>query len=169
MAQMPPWLGSSGDISCVSPPSIGSLVASPPRRCGTTWCSHPWPRPRCGAWSPGRAKRSDVSDARDRHANVEVAYPLQKMEAYDGIAVLATNLRGNVDEAFTRRLSVIVEFPPPDVERRAAIWKASLGSKVPLGDDVDLVDIAERFDLRGGDIPPAPPRPPTWPPTTDRW
>src|SRR2546426_860625 len=58
-------------------------------------------------------KRSDVSDAHDRYANVEIAYLLQRMEMFEGIAILATNLRSNLDEAFARRLHVLVDFPAP--------------------------------------------------------
>lgn len=72
-------------------------------------------------------KRSQVKDAHDRHANVESAYLLQRMESFDGIAVLTTNLRANLDEAFTRRLDVIAEFPVPDEERRRALWERCLG------------------------------------------
>ena len=64
-------------------------------------------------------KRSEVSDAKDRYANVEVAYLLQRLESYEGVAVLATNLRTNIDDAFTRRLDTVVDFPEPSEEYRA--------------------------------------------------
>jgi hypothetical protein len=96
-------------------------------------------------------KRSEVSDARDRYANLEVAYLLQRMESFDGLAVLATNLRANLDEAFARRLSLIVEFTRPDVTQRQALWAKSLAA-VPLADDIDLDFCADAFDLAGGDI-----------------
>jgi len=95
-------------------------------------------------------KRSPVGDAHDRHANIEVAYLLQRMESFDGLAVLATNLRGNVDEAFLRRLDAIVDFAPPDAAARADLWRRCLG-RVPR-DDVDVRLLAERFDLSGGGI-----------------
>ena len=63
-------------------------------------------------------KRSEVRDANDRYANIEVAYLLQRMETFDGLAILATNLRANVDEAFARRLDMVVDFPSPDVSLR---------------------------------------------------
>jgi hypothetical protein len=63
-------------------------------------------------------KRSEVKDARDRYANIEVAYLLQQIESYDGVAIMATNLRQNLDEAFTRRLDFLVDFPFPDTEYR---------------------------------------------------
>ncbi|HLL64126.1 MAG TPA: ATP-binding protein [Micromonosporaceae bacterium] len=96
-------------------------------------------------------KRSEVSDARDRYANLEVAYLLQRMESFDGLAILATNLRSNLDDAFARRLSLIVEFARPDVAERRVLWQQSLAA-VPLADDVDLDFCAAAFDLAGGDI-----------------
>ncbi len=68
-------------------------------------------------------KRSEVSDARDRYANVEVAYLLQRMETFDGLGILATNLKTNLDEAFARRLSMVVDFPDPDAGLRLALWE----------------------------------------------
>jgi SpoVK/Ycf46/Vps4 family AAA+-type ATPase len=97
-------------------------------------------------------KRSEVSDAHDRYANVEVAYLLQRMELFDGIAILATNLRSNLDEAFTRRLDVIVEFPEPEEEHRRALWDRSLGPRVPRAGDLDLDFLARAFRLSGGNI-----------------
>ena len=69
-------------------------------------------------------KRSEVKDARDRYANVEVAYLLQRMESFDGVAILTTNLRANVDEAFIRRLDAIVDFPMPEEDDRRRLWRA---------------------------------------------
>lgn len=97
-------------------------------------------------------KRSEVKDARDRYANVESAYLLQRMESLDGIAVLTTNLRSNVDEAFTRRIDVIADFPLPDRVQRLALWDRCLGTAMPRGDDLDLEFCAERFELAGGSI-----------------
>jgi hypothetical protein len=97
-------------------------------------------------------KRSEVKDARDRYANVESAYLLQRIESFDGIAVLTTNLRANVDEAFTRRIDVIADFPMPDARQRLALWDRCLGAALPRGDDLDLAFCAERFELAGGSI-----------------
>ncbi|MFJ9809695.1 AAA family ATPase [Streptomyces sp. NPDC101158] len=97
-------------------------------------------------------KRSEVKDAHDRHANVESAYLLQRMESFDGIAVLTTNLRANLDEAFTRRLDVIADFPVPDAAQRLALWERCLGDRLPRADDLDLDFCAERFELAGGNI-----------------
>ncbi|MFF0428612.1 AAA family ATPase [Streptomyces sp. NPDC004520] len=97
-------------------------------------------------------KRSEVKDAHDRHANIESAYLLQRMESFDGIAVLTTNLRANLDEAFTRRLDVVADFPVPDAGQRLALWDRCLGDRLPRGDDLDLAFCADRFELAGGSI-----------------
>jgi hypothetical protein len=97
-------------------------------------------------------KRSEVRDAHDRYANIESAYLLQRMENFDGFALLATNLRANLDEAFTRRLDVIVDFPPPDEIRRRQLWDRCLGAAPPRRADLDLGFLATAFDLTGGHI-----------------
>ena len=97
-------------------------------------------------------KRSDVKSSNDRHANVEVAYLLQRMERYDGVAILTTNLRNNLDDAFTRRLDVILAFPEPGVLDRKALWQRHLPSTVPMEDDVDLDLLAEHLAVTGGII-----------------
>jgi AAA+ superfamily predicted ATPase len=97
-------------------------------------------------------KRSEVRDARDRYANVEVAYLLQRLENYDGLAVLTTNLRGNIDEAFIRRLDCVMEFPLPEETERLRIWRLALPAMAPLADDVDLQFLARKFKLAGGHI-----------------
>ena len=97
-------------------------------------------------------KRSEVKDAQDRYANLEVGYLLQRMEAYSGVAVLATNLRANLDDAFTRRLNFIVTFPFPDEEYRLKIYKVLMPPGMPLADDVNLEWMASHFKLAGGSI-----------------
>jgi hypothetical protein len=97
-------------------------------------------------------KRSAVKDAHDRYANIEVAYLLQRMEGYPGGVVLATNLRRNMDDAFLRRLDVVVEFPFPEPADRRRIWRSVMPATAPLADDVDLDFLAERFKLAGGGI-----------------
>ncbi|WP_273652785.1 ATP-binding protein [Cellulomonas fimi] len=97
-------------------------------------------------------RRSEVKDAHDRYANIESAYLLQRMETFDGLAILATNLRANIDEAFVRRLDVVVDFPLPDATQRVALWDASLGPRVPRASDVDLEFCADAFELAGGAI-----------------
>ena len=84
-------------------------------------------------------KRSEVKDAHDRHANIEVGYLLQKMDEYEGIAVLATNLRQNMDEAFIRRLHIIVEFPFPDEVERRRIWGTIFPPEVPIAPESTLI------------------------------
>ncbi len=97
-------------------------------------------------------KRSDVKDAHDRYANIEVAYLLQKMEEYQGISILATNFKNNLDEAFTRRIQVLVDFPIPDEENRKLIWKNMLPKQAPVSSDVDLEFLSRSFGITGGDI-----------------
>lgn len=97
-------------------------------------------------------KRSEVKDAHDRYANVESAYLLQRMESFDGLAILATNLRANLDDAFTRRLDLIVDFPVPDAPQRLLLWDRSLGPHLPRAADLDLPFCAEAFELAGGNI-----------------
>ncbi len=97
-------------------------------------------------------KRSEVKDAHDRYANIEVSYLLQRMEAYDGVAILATNFRDNLDAAFTRRIHVTVEFPFPHTADRDRIWRALLPAAVPQADDVNLAFLARQFPLAGGGI-----------------
>jgi len=96
-------------------------------------------------------KRSEVKDARDRYANIEVSYLLQRLEAYDGLVVLATNFEKNVDEAFLRRIHVRVEFSMPGIDERRAIWAANLPSSAPI-DEVDVDWLSERFELSGAAI-----------------
>ena len=99
-------------------------------------------------------KRSSVGDSRDRYANQEVAYLLQRMETFDGITVLATNLRGNLDPAFARRLQFMVHFPDPDEATRARLWRHHL-AQLPSTDPDDPVDVdvlAARLEVAGGDI-----------------
>jgi hypothetical protein len=97
-------------------------------------------------------KRSEVRDAHDRYANIESAYLLQRLETFDGLAVLATNLRSNIDEGFTRRLDAIIDFPAPTSELRAALWRQCLSPPLPVADDVDIAFCAESFELAGGNI-----------------
>ena len=97
-------------------------------------------------------KRSEVRDSHDRYANIEISYLLQKMEEYQGISILATNLRQNLDDAFMRRLQAVVEFPFPDEEYRARIWKSIFPKETPLAPDVDFNLLAREIPLAGGNI-----------------
>ncbi|MDI7274997.1 MAG: ATP-binding protein, partial [Anaerolineae bacterium] len=97
-------------------------------------------------------KRSEVRDSHDRYANIEISYLLQRMEAYEGVTILATNLRANLDEAFTRRLQFAVDFPFPEEADRLRIWQTLFPAGVPRDPDVDLPFLARRHKLAGGSI-----------------
>ncbi|HSJ96579.1 MAG TPA: ATP-binding protein [Myxococcota bacterium] len=97
-------------------------------------------------------KRSEVKDAHDRYANIEVAYLLQKMEEHDGVAILASNMARNLDQAFARRMHYVVEFPRPDGELRERLWRGMFPQQAPLAPDVDFAFLAGQFDTSGGDI-----------------
>ncbi|NEO31301.1 MAG: ATP-binding protein [Symploca sp. SIO3C6] len=97
-------------------------------------------------------KRSEVRDAHDRYANIEIGYLLQKMEEYEGISILTTNLRHNLDEAFVRRLAFTIHFPFPDEASRGQIWEKIWPMQVPLAEDVDVDFLARQFKLSGGNI-----------------
>jgi hypothetical protein len=97
-------------------------------------------------------KRSEVRDAHDRYANIEISYLLQRMEAYDGVTILATNLGANLDEAFTRRLQFAVDFPFPDEADRLRIWQTLFPADIPTHSELDLALLARRFELAGGNI-----------------
>lgn len=97
------------------------------------------------------AKRTEVSDSHDRHANAQTAHLLQKMEEYGGIVVLATNLEGNIDPAFKRRLHFTLEFLKPDAAARAALWRKFIPEALPR-EDIDFVFLANAFDLSPAEI-----------------
>ncbi|NJQ07038.1 ATP-binding protein [Streptomyces lonarensis] len=96
-------------------------------------------------------KRSEVKDSHDRYANLESAYLLQRLESFDGIALLTTNLRSNIDDAFTRRLDMVVDFPFPDPAQRLALWHHGL-KHVPRVDGLSPDALADTFELAGGSI-----------------
>ena len=97
-------------------------------------------------------KRSEVKDAHDRYANIEVSYLLQRMERFDGVAILATNLKQNLDEAFLRRIDFVVDFPAPQAAGRLELWRKLAATAAPLAEDVDFALLAERYELTGGAI-----------------
>ncbi|MCD7830572.1 MAG: ATP-binding protein [Clostridiales bacterium] len=97
-------------------------------------------------------KRSEVKDAHDRNANVEVAYLLQQIEEHDGVCIMATNLIGNIDAAFMRRITYVVRFPFPDAAMREEIYRRTIPASAPLADDIDWAFLAEKFELSGGHI-----------------
>ena len=97
-------------------------------------------------------KRSEVKDSHDRNANVEVAYLLQQIEEYDGVCILATNLVGNIDAAFMRRITYVVHFPFPEPPARERIYRGMLPADAPVAEDIDWQFLAEKFELSGGHI-----------------
>ncbi len=97
-------------------------------------------------------KRSEVRDSHDRYANIEISYLLQKMDQYEGVAVLATNLRENMDEAFVRRLQFVIEFPFPDETHRRALWRGLFPAETPRDAAIDYAFLAKHFRLTGGHI-----------------
>ncbi len=97
-------------------------------------------------------KRTEVSDSHDRYANIEISYLLQKMEEYDGVVILASNLRQNIDEAFVRRIRFIVEFPFPDEESRRRIWQTHFPAAAPVSDQIDFTLLSREFHVSGGHI-----------------
>ena len=97
-------------------------------------------------------KRSEVKDAHDRYANIEVAYLLQKMEQFSGLAILATNLKQNLDEAFARRLTFTVSFPFPEEVERRLLWESMWPVRAQRAADVDLGWFAREFRLSGSNI-----------------
>ena len=97
-------------------------------------------------------KRSEVQDAHDRYANIEVSYLLQRIERFDGVAILATNLKQNLDEAFLRRIDLVIDFPAPHAAERLGLWRRLAATAAPIAADVDFALLAERFELTGGAI-----------------
>ncbi|MBU1754568.1 ATP-binding protein [bacterium] len=96
-------------------------------------------------------KRSEVRDSHDRYANIEIAYLLQRIEQYEGIVILATNLNNNIDEAFNRRIHFSIEFPFPDETHRYLIWKNIFPKEAPV-DGVEFEFLAKNFKLSGGNV-----------------
>ncbi|TCO70116.1 AAA family ATPase [Rhodovulum euryhalinum] len=96
-------------------------------------------------------KRTEVRDANDRFANVETGYLLQRMDSFTGVSVLATNRRKDLDEAFTRRLRYVIEFPVPGAEERLAIWQSVFPAAIDAS-DLDTAFLARQFQITGGHI-----------------
>ena len=97
-------------------------------------------------------KRTDIRDAHDKYANQEVAYLLQRIESYDGLVILATNQRGNIDDAFTRRFQAIIHFPMPGIEEREEIWRKAFPPQIEIAADINWNQIATRYELTGAGI-----------------
>ncbi|MFN0140320.1 MAG: ATP-binding protein [Pyrinomonadaceae bacterium] len=97
-------------------------------------------------------KRTEVSDSRDRYANLEVSYLLERMERFKGLAILATNRKDDLDKAFARRIRHIIDFPVPDEKQRAAIWRQIIPASVAGNSAIDIAFLARQFPLSGGHI-----------------
>ncbi len=97
-------------------------------------------------------KRTSISDAHDKYANQEIAYLLQRLEDYNGLVILSSNMRSNVDEAFGRRLQSVIHFPVPKAEGRLKLWRNTFSDQSQLAVDLDLTAIAEKYELAGGSI-----------------
>ncbi len=97
------------------------------------------------------SKRTEVKDSNDKYSNMESAFLLQKIEEYNGIVILATNLVQNFDEAFKRRMKLMIDFPFPDKARRAEMWRRAFPDKLPLG-DIDFEYLVNEFELSGSNI-----------------
>jgi len=97
-------------------------------------------------------KRTEIRDAHDKYANQEVAYLLQRVESYNGLVILASNQRANIDDAFVRRLHAIIQFPIPRPEERYAIWRKTFPLQIAIADDIDWHHISARHELSGASI-----------------
>jgi SpoVK/Ycf46/Vps4 family AAA+-type ATPase len=97
-------------------------------------------------------KRTEVKDSHDRYANLEISYLLQLLEEFDGLAILTTNLKRNIDDAFLRRLQFNINFPQPGEMERSDLWQLFLHEDLPQGDDIDVGFLARRFALSGASI-----------------
>ena len=95
-------------------------------------------------------KRAEVKDSHDRYANIEVGYLLQRMESFQGLAILTTNVKSALDKAFQRRLRFSIDFPFPDAEQRAEIWKRAFPEPAPIA-DVDAARLST-LNMAGGNI-----------------
>ena len=97
-------------------------------------------------------KRTGISDAHDRFANQEVSYLLQRVEDYPGVVILASNMRSNIDEAFTRRFQSIIYFPVPRINERYKLWSNAFSEKSVLDENIDLHEISAQYEMSGGSI-----------------
>jgi ATPase family associated with various cellular activities (AAA) len=97
-------------------------------------------------------KRTEVKDSHDRYANIETNYLLQKIDEFDGIVILSSNFRRNIDESFLRRMQFIVNFPFPDAHHRLEIWNKAFPQQVPRSNDLDLKFLADNLQISGGNI-----------------
>ena len=97
-------------------------------------------------------KRTNVKDSHDKYANQEVSYLLQRIEDFNGLAILASNFKSNIDTAFMRRFKAIIHFPMPDPNERKKLWEVSFSSSSRISSDIDLWQIAREHEMAGGSI-----------------
>lgn len=97
-------------------------------------------------------KRTEVNDSRDRYANLEVSYLLERMERFKGLAILATNRKNDLDQAFLRRIRYVIDFPAPDETQRMEIWRQVIPAEVTKRSHIDIAFLARQFPLSGGHI-----------------
>jgi len=97
-------------------------------------------------------KRTEIRDAHDKYANQEIAYLLQRVENYNGLVILATNQRNNIDDAFVRRFQTIIHFAMPSPVERYEIWRKAFPAQVSIAEDIDWYQVAERYELTGAGI-----------------
>jgi len=97
-------------------------------------------------------KRTNVRDAHDKYANQEVSYLLQRVEHYNGLVILATNFKSNIDEAFSRRFQSIIYFPMPGTGERLRLWQKAFPEKIQLAQDINLPTFAQKYELTGAEI-----------------
>jgi len=97
-------------------------------------------------------KRTNVRDAHDKYANQEISYLLQRVENYNGLVILATNLKSNMDDSFSRRFQSIIYFPMPGVEERIRLWQKAFPARVQLSEDINIRTLAQKYELTGAEI-----------------
>ncbi|HHG86294.1 MAG TPA: ATP-binding protein [Bacteroidetes bacterium] len=95
-------------------------------------------------------KRTELRSSNDRYANQETAYLLQRIESFPGVVLLASNLKDNLDAAFSRRFQAVINFPMPEKKERLALWKDCFSANTPLEEKIDLEDVAEKYAIAGG-------------------
>ena len=113
---------------------------------------HPSPFPHIRAQKPDGRQHGRRRVHPDRYANQEVAFLLQRIEDYDGLVVLSTNLKSNIDEAFARRFQSVIRFQMPDGSQRHKLWKSTFSENVSFSEDVDLEEISKKYEISGGSI-----------------
>jgi ATPase family associated with various cellular activities (AAA) len=97
-------------------------------------------------------KRTSVRDAHDKYANQEVSYLLQRVENYNGLVILASNFKSNIDDAFLRRFQALIQFPIPNAKERLQLWHMAFPSQVKLTQDIDFAELANTYEMSGSDI-----------------